>query len=152
MRAFCSKRPLLTSSDARILETISRPRVYGVRDTIWRTSPPKWSRPLSLSGRGAKTKASMKVQELPQGVIGMDPLPELETDDAPQYPAVAQGAKNNMIKFSDCVVLTRVGNFYEVFASLRNWAVCWLTCFIVVLRARREVCSSTQSEIGLQEN
>ena len=52
--------------------------------------------------------------DLHQGIIQTDPLPELEADDAPQYPTVVQGAKNNMIKFSNCVVLTRVGNFYEV--------------------------------------
>jgi hypothetical protein len=57
----------------------------------------------------------MKVKDLAQGVIGIDPLPDLEADDTPQYPAVVRGAKNNMIKFSDCVVLTRVGNFYEVY-------------------------------------
>ena len=83
-------------------------------NTCWRP-PSKCSRAL-LPSRGAKTKASLKVQDLPQGVIVNEPLPELETDDAPQYPAVAQGAKNNMIKFGDCVVLTRVGNFYEVLA------------------------------------
>jgi hypothetical protein len=47
-------------------------------------------------------------------VIVADPLPALETDDAPQYPTVIQGAKNNMIKFNNCVLITRVGSFYEV--------------------------------------
>ena len=56
----------------------------------------------------------MQVNELPQGVIGLVPLPDLEADNAPQYPTVVQGARNNMTKFKDCVVLTRVGNFYEV--------------------------------------
>jgi len=64
--------------------------------------------------RGAKTKTTKKLKELHQGVIAADPLPELETDNAPQYPTVVQGAKNNMIKFSNCVLITRVGNFYEV--------------------------------------
>jgi hypothetical protein len=65
----------------------------------------------------------MKVKDLAQGVIGMSPLPELEAEATPQYPTVVQGAKNNMIKFHDCVVLTRVGNFYEVF-SIHERAVC----------------------------
>lgn len=116
MRAFCSKRPLLNPSNARLLEAISSLRVSGVWNSSRRLGPPKCSDALLPPGRGVKTKASMKVQDLPQGVIGGDPLPDLETDDAPQYPAVVQGAKNNMIKFSDCVVLTRVGNFYEVSA------------------------------------
>lgn len=116
MRAFCSKRPLLSASDVRILEAISRPCVPSVLNTCRRPSPLKCHGALLLPARGAKTMASMKIKDLPQGVIGIDPLSELEPDDAPQYPAVVQGAKNNMIKFSDCVVLTRVGNFYEVFA------------------------------------
>lgn len=41
------------------------------------------------------------------------PLAPVE-NDAPQYPTVIQGAKYNMQKFKDCVLLTRVGNFYEV--------------------------------------
>ena len=114
MRAFCSKRPTSTSSDARTLRAFSKSYVPSVWNPGWRPKPPKCGGALSRPGRGAKTKASMKVQDLPQGVIGTHPLPELETDDAPQYPAVVQGAKNNMAKFNDCVVLTRVGNFYEV--------------------------------------
>ncbi|ERF72245.1 hypothetical protein EPUS_02132 [Endocarpon pusillum Z07020] len=115
MRAFYSKRPFLTSSDVRILEAISRPRLSSASNTCRRARPSTCNESLSVRARGAKTKASLKVQDLPQGVIGIDPLPELEPDDAPQYPAVVQGAKNNMIKFNDCVVLTRVGNFYELY-------------------------------------
>ncbi|EDN06153.1 predicted protein [Histoplasma mississippiense (nom. inval.)] len=44
----------------------------------------------------------------------MEPYP-LSVDDAPQYPTVIQGAKNNMLKFKNCVLLTRVGNFYELY-------------------------------------
>ncbi|EXJ90250.1 hypothetical protein A1O1_03349 [Capronia coronata CBS 617.96] len=36
-------------------------------------------------------------------------------DDEPQYPTVLQGAKQNMAKFDNCVLLTRVGNFYELY-------------------------------------
>lgn len=115
MRAFCSKRPLSTLCDARVLEVISKPRASSLLSTCWRPALQKCSGAVLIPGRGAKTKASMKVQDLPQGVIGTEPLPELEIDDVPQYPAVAQGAKNNMIRFNNCVVLTRVGNFYEVF-------------------------------------
>ena len=128
MRAFRSKRPLLSSSDVRILEAISKSYVPDDWNIRRLPGPPKCSGALLLRGRGAKTKASLKVQDLPQGVIGKNPLPELESDDAPQYPAVVQGAKNNMIKFTDCVVLTRVGNFYEVSASIGILSVRLLTC------------------------
>lgn len=127
MRAFCSKTPLLASSDARTLESILQCRFCSSWNTSRRPYPLKWNEALKSPSRGVKTKTSMKVQDLPQGVIGMESLPDLEADDAPQYPTVVQGAKNNMIKFKDCVVLTRVGNFYEVFAILESWDTCRLT-------------------------
>lgn len=65
--------------------------------------------------RGAKTKSSLKSTELPlpQGVIPLDPLPMEEP--APAYPTVVLQARNNMIKFEKCVLLTRVGGFYELY-------------------------------------
>ena len=64
--------------------------------------------------RGAKSKANTKLKDLPQGVLeGKELLPGGK-DEGPSYPAVVQQAWNNMQKFEDCVVLTRVGNFYEV--------------------------------------
>ncbi|XMA20571.1 hypothetical protein WAI453_013362 [Rhynchosporium graminicola] len=76
--------------------------------------------------RGKKTKSSIKLDELPQGVIPLDPLP-LEQDAPPSYSTVVQQARTNMRKFENCVLLTRVGGFYELyfehaeeFASLLN--------------------------------
>jgi hypothetical protein len=50
-----------------------------------------------------------------QGVL---PNPDIDTpitvDEGPTYPTVMQQALNNMRKFSHCVLLTRVGSFYEV--------------------------------------
>ena len=64
--------------------------------------------------RGAKSKAIVQLKELPQGPLGgQEALVEAE-DEAPAYPPVVQQAWNNMQKFEDCVVVTRVGNFYEV--------------------------------------
>ena len=121
----------MTSSDVKILEASVKPPLCGVLNARRLPALPKCSGAFPLLGRGAKTKASLnlndpwesvsrktKVNEVPQGVIGLDPLPALEEDDVPQYPAVVQGARNNMIKFKDCVVLTRVGSFYEV---LHSW-------------------------------
>jgi DNA mismatch repair ATPase MutS len=62
-----------------------------------------------------KTVTRKKVKELQQGEIQAGSLPELPTDDEPQYPTVLQGAKSNMAKFDNCVLLTRVGNFYELY-------------------------------------
>lgn len=70
--------------------------------------------------RGAKTVTKKRVKELQQGSIQAEPLPEIAVDDAPQYPSVVQGARNNMAKFENCVLLTRVGNFYEVRLKSQN--------------------------------
>ncbi len=56
-----------------------------------------------------------KVKDLQQGAIQADALPDLPLDDEPQYPTVLQGVKSNMAKFDNCVLLTRVGNFYEMY-------------------------------------
>ncbi len=63
--------------------------------------------------RAKKTKSSVKLDDLPQGVIALDPLPYEE--DAPSYPTVVQQARSNMRKFDNCVLLTRVGGFYELY-------------------------------------
>jgi DNA mismatch repair ATPase MutS len=72
-----------------------------------------------LAARGAKTKSTVKFQELPQGPLPA-PLPALEDDLEDQvraYPRVIQQHLNHVSKFSDCVVLTRIGNFYELYGE-----------------------------------
>jgi hypothetical protein len=115
MRIFTPFHLLLNPRDVRLLPSIARchqgPAIHSP------TLLKPWTRcrsPTATLSRGAKTKATKKLKELYQGVIAADPLPELESDDVPQYPTVIQGAKNNMIRFSNCVLITRVGNFYEV--------------------------------------
>ena len=63
---------------------------------------------------GLPRVARRKLKDLEQGSLTGPPLPQLEAEDAPQYPTTIQGARNNMIKFDKCLILTRVGNFYEV--------------------------------------
>ena len=67
--------------------------------------------------RGAKTRATVDLKELPQGILSCGTLPALEEDGGPTYPTVVQQARNNMRKFENCIVLTRVGGFYEVGSS-----------------------------------
>ena len=55
------------------------------------------------------------MKELQQGNVEMDSLPDIPPKDEPQYPTVLQGAKANMAKFDNCVLITRVGNFYELY-------------------------------------
>jgi DNA mismatch repair ATPase MutS len=65
--------------------------------------------------RGAKRKTTVKLDTLIQGVLPA--LPKLEADSPPEkvYPPVLQQHLNNVRKFSDCIVLTRVGDFYEMY-------------------------------------
>ena len=65
--------------------------------------------------RGAKRKTTVKLDDLIQGVLPA--LPKLESDSPPEkvYPPVLQQHLNNVRKFSDCIVLTRVGDFYEMY-------------------------------------
>jgi len=50
---------------------------------------------------------------LPQGLIPLEALPFEEK--TPSYPTVVLQARNNMRKFENCVLLTRVGGFYELY-------------------------------------
>ncbi|GAB1310921.1 MutS protein 1 [Madurella fahalii] len=64
--------------------------------------------------RGKKTRTVVKLDELPQGlVVPSQPLPPEE--DGPAYPTVVLQARRNMQKFDNCVLLTRVGGFYELY-------------------------------------
>lgn len=63
--------------------------------------------------RSAKKKATVALNDLPQGSIGGNALP-LQDAEEPEYPPLLQQVRNNMLKFSHCVLVTRVGGFYEV--------------------------------------
>ncbi|KAK0729163.1 muts domain V-domain-containing protein [Apiosordaria backusii] len=68
-----------------------------------------------LQLRGKKTTV-VKLDELPQGlIVPPETLAPVEQDDEPQYPTVVQQARRNMQKFDNCVLLTRVGGFYELY-------------------------------------
>jgi hypothetical protein len=64
--------------------------------------------------RGAKTQKILTVKARPQGSLPVKPVEIRDECDGPVYSTVVQQARNNMRKFAHCVVLTRVGNFYEV--------------------------------------
>lgn len=72
-----------------------------------------------LQRRGAKTVATARLDELPcRSVKSADILPEFE-NVGPAYPTMVLQARNNMRKFENCVLLTRVGSFYEVNPVIR---------------------------------
>ncbi|KAF5601129.1 uncharacterized protein FSUBG_8292 [Fusarium subglutinans] len=91
-----------------------------------------------LQSRGKKTTTTVKLSDLPQGLIQPKPASPLPTSssvssphdestealplplpplpqDPPAYPTVLLQARQNMLKFDKCVLLTRVGGFYELY-------------------------------------
>ncbi|KAF5004738.1 hypothetical protein FDECE_8783 [Fusarium decemcellulare] len=92
---------------------------------------------LPLQVRGKKTTTTVRLSDLPQGLIqptpasplptspssldaptelqdAINPLPSLP-QEPPAYPTVVLQARQNMRKFDNCVLLTRVGGFYELY-------------------------------------
>jgi hypothetical protein len=63
--------------------------------------------------KSAKIRTSVTTHDLPQGALSLEPI--LLEKDAPKYPTVVLQARNNMRKFENCVLLTRVGGFYELY-------------------------------------
>ena len=65
------------------------------------------------------------MKDLPQGALKLEPYDDSPNDDdndaPPRFPAVLQGHLHNMQKFKNCVVLTRVGGFYEVRMPFHGW-------------------------------
>lgn len=71
-----------------------------------RHCPAEWT-------RGAKRKSFLKLDALPQGTIPVEDGERIIEDEVTEYPTVVQQALDNMRKFNHCVLLTRVGGFYE---------------------------------------
>jgi len=72
------------------------------------------AQPWRAQNRGKKTKAAVNLDDLPQGLIPLEPL-ALENDTKKPFPTVVRQARSNMQKFENCVLLTRVGGFYELY-------------------------------------
>ncbi|EQL02416.1 MutS2 protein [Ophiocordyceps sinensis CO18] len=70
-------------------------------------------------GRARKTTTTVKLSDLPQGPLRPEqttpPAEEDKQQDAPVYPTVVLQAQHNMRQFPNCVVLTRVGSFFELY-------------------------------------
>lgn len=116
-RSISQLAPYLRSSGQVLLDSSYRCPVHRTICHHARRHPihPRASGALPIVGqrRSAKTQATVKLKDLPQGVVKLESYDD-GVDDAPRYPTVVQGHRNNMQKFKNCVVLTRVGGFYEV--------------------------------------
>lgn len=81
------------------------------------SAPSLQSQCFSAGRQAAAKKVSKKqIKDLKQGTLQGDPLPPADKDELKQD-SLTQVVRNCMRKFPDCVVLTRVGNFYEVQSS-----------------------------------
>jgi hypothetical protein len=102
----------------RVCSYASTPCLSSTRPRhVSRATPQRWHQVAHV--RGAKRKATLTLtldDDVPQGMIKAKspPLPDID-DEEPEYPPLLQQVRNNMLKFSHCVVVTRVGGFYEVF-------------------------------------
>ncbi|KAK3675801.1 MutS protein 1 [Recurvomyces mirabilis] len=103
-------RTSLCSAAVRLRSVSARPTLHEPRPLRPHQSavPTTWQ-------RGAKTKTTVKASSLPQGILPPLPPDESEKVQARSYPPVLQQHLNNVRKFTDCVVLTRVGDFYEMY-------------------------------------
>ncbi|KAI0164779.1 muts domain V [Xylariaceae sp. FL1272] len=104
-------RLLSQARDARLRPSLS-PLTFQHGSTDRSRSSPL---PATSQTRGKRTKSSVKLAELPQGLVTADPLPDIQDDAGPAYPTVVLQARRNMQKFENCVLLTRVGGFYELY-------------------------------------
>ncbi|KAK1140956.1 MutS protein 1 [Aspergillus melleus] len=110
-RHFCSTAEINVS---RAYRCHARPTIsHGAARPSQRVATPIPTSHLAFR-RGAKTKSTVKLKDLPQGALKLEPYTDT-VDDAPRYPTVVQGHRNNMQKFKNCVILTRVGGFYELY-------------------------------------
>lgn len=96
-------------------KTKFRPRddIYHV---IYQTSRHS-SQLVTLKGPKGKSQisTSLDLKDLPQGLLPCKPLNAANQDGELMYPTVILQARNNMRKFENCVLLTRVGGFYELY-------------------------------------
>lgn len=99
---------ITTSSYSSLTRPCAKPRATLYPDLKWN---PEFQR------RGAKRKACLNLDDLPQGDIAAEGLPP-QDDVEPDYPPLLQQVRNTMLKFNHCVLVTRVGGFYEVCVDL----------------------------------
>lgn len=111
-----------------------------------RTSP--W---LLCQRRGARSKATLSLQDLPKTSVEDSLTIHQEETDSPVYPTVIQQAWNNMRKFEGCVLLTRMGGFYEV-SQLLVEPIASIHAVLVVLRTRRRIWTVIESQGRSKEN
>lgn len=74
-----------------------------------------WEIAPKIQHRGAKSRAIIPLNDLPQNTFTAEHSITETENVGPAYPTVVQQARDNMRKFDKCVLLTRVGGFYELY-------------------------------------
>ena len=106
------KRPFCAQCNLRLLST-----------SVSQTNPPRPSRNLfapaiRATRRNTGTKVRKSVEQLPQGLqTPLEPFVEKETS---KYSPVIDEVLQNQRRFPKCILLTRVGQFYEVVPRSRT--------------------------------
>ncbi|KAK1241649.1 hypothetical protein MKX07_007472 [Trichoderma sp. CBMAI-0711] len=111
-RGFLS-RPLYSSS-ATATAAATAPAALRCRYPVVASSVRCLTTTPQLPAAVKRTRTTVKLSDLPQGPIPAEPLPAEEQNE-PAYPTVISQARRNMDKFEGCVLLTRVGGFYELY-------------------------------------
>lgn len=108
-----------------VARAASRYVCHGCRRASTFTTPTPWRvvtrLPIRQHGsriqtRGAKRRTTITIKPVPQGALpAREPVVSDRNADGPVYSATIQQHLNNMRKFSGCVILTKLGNFYEMY-------------------------------------
>ncbi|CAK7271030.1 MutS protein 1 [Sporothrix epigloea] len=137
-RAGPTSRGITTSTPTPSTTTAAQLFPTPTRPTLIRPhrEPSSYNLTPQCQTRGKRTSTVVRVEDLPQGImlpastsqaeakttgdaaengIGSPPSTSVEGPSGPAYPTVVMQARSNMHKFSNCVLLTRVGGFYELY-------------------------------------
>lgn len=110
---FALKRNVRVQASDQFLR-FTPPCLYSPANIVCRISISRWRRPFSQTSQtAAKRVVRKKVQELVQGPIAELSLPPSDKSDL-KPDSLMDVVDDCMRKFPNCVLLTKVGNFYEV--------------------------------------
>lgn len=117
---YCSRKIRVQSAVSALktgYSVAARPLFETCRIEVVRESHSNHAASLDLSNQRSAKDNVLDQRLLPQGLI---PDEDVSPDNrfhvvAEAFPPVIQQARNNMLKHKDCVVITRVGNFYELY-------------------------------------
>lgn len=115
-KAIRGRAPLLVYSRLCFrTKDYGRDNVTHVTQTSQYSSQPKVPKVPKIPKRKPPTSTSLDLKDLPQGLLPCTSVVAEGQDEAPTYPTVVLQAQTNMRKFENCVLLTRVGGFYELY-------------------------------------